>query len=90
MYITFTETNRGDCLTSEETFLAYLEIKKTEDDNWKFWISFVMEDCLAFINLYLAVHDEEWNLRIASLKQMAAVFYSMRPTALFRIDPTSG
>ena len=46
MYITFTEANRGECPTSEEAFIAYLEIKKTEDDNWKFWTSFVMEDNL--------------------------------------------
>ena len=74
MYITFTEDNRGDCPTSEEALLAYLEIKKTEDDNCKFWTSFIMEDCLAFINLYLTVRGEEWDLRIASLKPMAAVF----------------
>ena len=63
-----------DYVTSEEAFLAYLEIKKTEDDNWKFWTSFEVEDSLAFINLYLAVCGEEWDLRIASLKQMAAIF----------------
>ena len=74
MYITFTEANSGDCPTSEKAFLAYLEKKKTEDDNWKFWTRFVMEDCLAFINLYLAVCAGDWNLRIASIKQMAAVF----------------
>ena len=32
-YITFTEANNA---TSEEAFLAYLERKETEDDNWNF------------------------------------------------------
>ena len=34
----------------------------------------MMEDCLAFVNLYLAVRAGDWNLRIASIKQMAAIF----------------
>ena len=74
MYTTFISANREDCMTSEKEFIAFLEKKATEDDNWKFWTSFVLEDCLAFINLYLSVRAGDWNLRVASIKQMAAVF----------------
>ena len=34
----------------------------------------MMKDCLAFINLYLAVRAGDWNLHIASIKQMATIF----------------
>ena len=31
-------------------------------------------DCLGFTNLHLAVRAGDWNLRIASIKQMVAIF----------------
>ena len=41
---------------------------------WRYWIQFVFEDALPYIGLFLALRSGDWDLRIASLKQMAPVF----------------
>ena len=56
--------------------MEFLNKKASKDENWKFWIQFVLNDCMAFISLYLAVRSNNWNLRIASLKDMAPVFFA--------------
>ena len=44
------------------------------DDTWKFWSRFVFEDCRPYISLYVAIRSENWFLRLASVKSMAANF----------------
>ena len=71
MYATFDDTSDSK---SEKAFTEFLNQKSSHDDNWRFWTGFVQEDCLAFINLYLSVRGGDWDLRLVSLKQMAAIF----------------
>lgn len=40
----------------------------------KFWYQFVFKDCFAYIALFLAMRSGRWDLRIAAIKQMAALF----------------
>ena len=43
-------------------------------ETWKFWSQFVFQDCFAYISLYLAMRSGKWNLRMAAIKSMAALF----------------
>ena len=44
------------------------------DETWRFWVQFVFEDAVAHVSLFLAIHSGDWDLQIASIKSMAAVF----------------
>ena len=48
--------------------------KGLKDENWQFWGHFILRDCLVFLTSYLAVRTGNWDLRDASLKEMAALF----------------
>ena len=80
VYTTFNNEQRvsdKDQLHSAyDGFTEFLHKKASEDENWKFWIQFVLHDCMAFVSLYLAVRSKSWDLRIASLKDMAPVFFA--------------
>ena len=64
--------------TSEEInfqkFTEYLQSMADQDDTWKFWKQYVLEDALAYIGLYLAIRSGDWYQRMVSLKLMAPVF----------------
>ena len=57
-----------------KNFQLFLKQCSEQDDTWKFWTQFLLEDCLAYIGLYLAVRCHKWKLRVSSLKQMAPLF----------------
>ena len=44
------------------------------DDIWRFWVQFVFEDAMGYRSLFLAICSGNWDLRVASMKSMAAVF----------------
>lgn len=55
-------------------FKSFLQMMARIDDTWRFWMQFVFEDALAYIGLFLAIRSGDWQLRVASMKSMAAVF----------------
>lgn len=55
-------------------FLSFVETCSEQDDIWKFWAKFVLQDCVSYIGLYLGIRCNKWDLRIASLKMMAPLF----------------
>ena len=68
-------TDTDQLCSASDGFTEFLNEKASNDENWKFWIQFVLRDCMAFISLYLAMRSNDWNLRIASLKDMAPIFF---------------
>jgi len=65
-----------DELLSEhfEQFKLYVQTLARTDETWRFWVQFVFQDALAYVSLFLAIRSGDWNLRVASMKTMAALF----------------
>ena len=41
---------------------------------WQFWARFVFQDCFAYVTLHLAIRSGKWDLWMAAIKSMAALF----------------
>lgn len=65
-----------DELLSEhfEQFKLYVQTLARTDETWRFWVQFVFQDAIAYVSLFLAIRSGDWNLRVASMKSMAALF----------------
>ncbi len=61
-------------LTFKKEFRIFLDKMSETNLTWKFWSQFVMKDCLAYISLYVAIRNGNWDLRNASIKLMAPIF----------------
>ena len=72
-------------LTSE--FQQYLTNLSAQDDTCKLWRKFVLEDCLPYIGLYIAMRSGNWNLRMYSIKEMAALFSAYDRITYQRLIP---
>lgn len=60
--------------TFPSDFEKYMEEQSAVNKTWKFWKQFIFEDCFAYVSLYLAIRSGNWNLRMAAIKNMAALF----------------
>ena len=58
----------------QDDFQEFMNTKMKENEIFKFWGQFVLQDCYAYVSLYLAVRSGNWKLRMASIKSMAALF----------------
>ena len=55
-------------------FEMFMEEQTLKYQTWHFWSQFIFEDCFAYISLYLLMRSGQWNLRMAAIKSMAALF----------------
>ena len=58
---------------TEQEFHENLQ-EATKNDTMRFWCQFLFRNCMAYIALYFAVRSGQWNLRVAAIKEMAAIF----------------
>ena len=57
-----------------ESFVSFMDKNADKNKTWKLWKQYVFEDGLAYVCMHLAIRTGDWNLRIAALKSMAALF----------------
>lgn len=72
---------------TQQKFKAYLSALAEADDTWKFWQGFVFGDFFAYIQMYLAIRCQDWDLRISALKLMAPLFMAYDRTTYQRLIP---
>ncbi len=69
------------------SFHINVEEKCISDDSIKFWYQFIFRDCLCYIQLFIAIRCQNWDLRCSSLKQMAPLFFAYDRTTYQRLIP---
>ena len=57
-----------------DAFRLFIQKMARTDDTWHFWVQFVFEDAMAYLSLFIAICSGNWDLRVASIKSMAAIF----------------
>lgn len=63
-------STKPECFLHSQ-FSQYLSTLEKQHDCYKFWKGFLMADCFPYISLYVY---RNWNLRVASLKQIVATY----------------
>lgn len=57
-----------------DRFKCFIQQLARTDSTWTFWVQFVFQDAAAYVGLFLAIRSGDWDLRTASIKQMAPTF----------------
>ena len=58
----------------QQDFSQYMEEQALVNKMWRFWKQFVFKDCFCYVSLYLAMRSGQWDLRMAAIKSIAALF----------------
>ena len=69
------------------SILTFIEEHAIHDDTWQFWARFIFEDCMAYINLFTAIQEKNWHLRVTAIKLMAPLFAAFDCTCYERLIP---
>ena len=72
---------------SYQSFTEFMEGMANKQDTIRFWYQFLNNDCLAYIALFLSIRYRNWELRLASLKQQAAIFSAFDRNIYERLIP---
>ena len=70
-----------------ESLQTFINNKAKDDDNWSFWSDFIFKNGLAFISMYISIRSSQWDLRLASIKNMVAVFAAFDRPNYHRLLP---
>lgn len=68
-------------------FQQYIATLSAQDKTVKLWTKFILDDCLPYVGLYIAMRSGNWNLRMCSIKKMAAHFTAYDRTTYQRLIP---
>lgn len=71
----------------KKEFVQYLSKLSATDATCQLWVKFILEDCLPYVGLFISMRSGNWNLRLASLKQMAALFTAYDRTTYQKLIP---
>ena len=55
-------------------FKQFLYRQAKIDSTWQLWTNFVFNDCFCYVGLFIAIRTSNWDLRLASLKEMGPLF----------------
>ena len=58
----------------KKKFTEYIQTMARTDKTWQLWVQFVFQDAMAYVNLFLALRSGKWDVRVASIKSMVALF----------------
>lgn len=58
-----------------------------KQDTIRFWYQYLTSDCFAYVALFVAIRYRNWELRMGSLKQQAAIFSAFDRTIYERLIP---
>ncbi len=72
---------------AHKDFQCFVQKMCDGDDTWKFWSQFVLEDCMSYVGLFLAIRCQRWDLRVASSIQMATLFSAFDWTTYRHLIP---
>ena len=70
-----------------EEFTKFCDDMSQKFDTFKFWNRFLKEDVLSYINLYVAIRERNWDLRMAAFKSMAPLFHAFDRHNYSRLIP---
>ena len=60
----------------QKEFREYCKIMSEKHNTFKFWNQFLEKDCFCYISLWIAIRSGNWDLRLASLKEMIPLFHA--------------
>ena len=61
----------------QQDFTRFMEENASSNKTRRFWKQFVLQDCFSYVSLYLAMRSGRWDLRMAAIKSMAALFTAL-------------
>ncbi|XP_030853471.1 uncharacterized protein LOC100890520 isoform X1 [Strongylocentrotus purpuratus] len=67
----------SDIMSSmKQEFDEYCDMMSLKHTTFKFWNQFLRKDCHCYISLWIAIRSANWDLRLASLKEMVPLFHA--------------
>ena len=71
----------------QKEFHIYVSKMADLDDTWKLWRNFVFKDVSWYLQLFLAIRCQNWDLRVSALKMMAPLFHAYDRSCYKKLIP---